>query len=96
MKKTIAKVIISIAIGIIVGEYFGNKNEIIKYYYLDDSKSEITENQYYEDLNNEHYKNDVIKENHFNFRSFLTFTLSTTSVLLIIFFAGDLIKKKEN
>lgn len=32
MKKTIAKIIISLAIGIIVGEIFGNKNEIVKYY----------------------------------------------------------------
>lgn len=96
MKKTLAKVIISIAIGIIVGEYFGNTNEIIKYYYLDGSKTEVSENQYYEDINNEHFKDDLIKESHFNFSSFLTYGLSTTSILLIVFFVGDLLKKNEN
>jgi len=95
MKKTLAKVIISIAIGIIVGEYFGNTNEIIKYYdYYKGSKMELSESQYHEYLNDK--RNDMLEESHFNFRSFLTYGLSTTSILLIVFFVGDLLKKNEN
>lgn len=96
MKKTLAKVIISIAIGIIVGEYFGNTNEINKYYFLSSPKREISESKYIHYSADKELHKNIIKESHFNFSSFLTYGLSTTSILLIVFFVGDLLKKNEN
>lgn len=91
MKKTIAKLVISVAIGLIVGEYFGNKNEIVKYFETDSKKTEISKQQFYE-IDDASY---TMKETHFNYRSFLTYSITTSSILLVILFIGDLRKKDE-
>ena len=92
MKKIVAKFIISIAIGIIVGEYFGNKNEIVKYYMAyNGKKSEISKEQF----DSKDYKKIRLQETYFNYRSFLTYSLTVSSAFLLVFFVGDLRKKDE-